>query len=212
MKTEGSDLAKAWFATLLTHMGIEGTVKASGTEERVQLHLRVDRPGRVVGKRGATLSSIRHLLRLMLTPHGDPVIDVEVDGTEDRKGGRKHEKRSGRDRDRGGRDRDRGGRGDRDRGGRGGRGGRDRDRGGRDRDRGGRDRDDNRNRMDSDKIKALARRAAEKAIETGKTVTINVELNSYDRRLVHVTVADVAGASTQSEQRDGKKYVQVIPE
>ena len=82
-----------------------------------------------------------------------------------------------------------------------------RDRGG-DRDSGSRER-----RYPEEKIKALARRAAEKALETGKTITINLELNSYDRRLVHVEVAEVDGVVSNSEEReDGTKVIQVAPE
>ena len=60
-----------------------------------------------------------------------------------------------------------------------------------------------------------ARRAAEKARETGQTITINLKLNSYDRRLVHLEVSEVDGVDSQSEEReeDGEvvKYIQVIP-
>jgi len=58
----------------------------------------------------------------------------------------------------------------------------------------------------------LAQRAAEKAIETQRSVTINLELNSYGRRIVHVTIADIDGVSTTSEERDGVKVVQVVPD
>lgn len=50
-----------------------------------------------------------------------------------------------------------------------------------------------------------------KAVETKKSITINIELNSYDRRIVHLAVAQVDGVSSQSSVKDGVKYVQVIP-
>jgi len=63
-----------------------------------------------------------------------------------------------------------------------------------------------------EKLRALARRAAEKAIETNKTITINLELSAYDRRIVHLEVAEIDGVTSESEEKDGVKYVQVIPE
>ena len=69
--------------------------------------------------------------------------------------------------------------------------------------------------MPEEKLRALARRAAEKARESGQTITINLKLNSYDRRLVHLEVSEVEGVDSQSEEReeDGEvvKYIQVIP-
>ena len=192
-----SDLACEWLRALLKHMNIEATVEGGADDSRVMLAIRADQPGRIVGKRGSTLSSIRHLLRLMLEEHGDPIIDVDVDkdGVDIDLTPRKRERPS-RDRN----DRGRGGRNDRGRNDRGrGRGRRDRD-------------DDRRGRVAPDTLKALARRAAEKAIESGKVITITKELNSYDRRLVHMTIADIEGIQSRSEEKDGMKFVQVIPE
>lgn len=198
-----SEKACAWVATLLVHMGIEATVEGGGDTERVQMVIRADQPGRVVGKRGTTLSAIRHIVRLLLVEHGDPIIDVDVDKT-------------GAPVDLSGRSRERRGRDRKDNGRRG--GNRDRSHGGRsrdgDRDRGGRSRDGDRNkgRIAPEKLKALAERAAEKAIESGKTITINLELNSYDRRLVHMTIADIDGIESRSEDKEGMKFIQIVPE
>ena len=57
----------------------------------------------------------------------------------------------------------------------------------------------------------VAKRAAEKAVETQRSVTINLELNSYGRRIVHLAIADIEGVSSASEERDGRKVVQVVP-
>ncbi|MCB9650951.1 MAG: hypothetical protein H6730_30825 [Deltaproteobacteria bacterium] len=122
-------------------------------------------------------------------------------------------------RDRGGRDRDRGGRdrGGRDRDRRG--GGRDRDRGGRDRDRGGRDRDRDRDRGDRPKpekdpkreaaLVAQAKEAIEQVLEDGEAVTIE-GLNSYERRIIHRTVAEVDGLTTRSLGRGSLKAVRIF--
>jgi predicted RNA-binding protein Jag len=66
--------------------------------------------------------------------------------------------------------------------------------------------------LPEDKLRALARRAAEKALETGKAITINLDLNSYDRRIVHVEVGEIEGVTTRSIEKDDKKVVQVVPE
>lgn len=217
--TPASDFAQTWFLGLLGQMGVEGTVVGTGAGERVHLAVKADRAGRIVGKRGATLGSIRHLLTVALeTAFPDLAAAgfvVDVDVGDDRPAEQRAPREERRDGFRGG-DRgdrgdggDRGGRGDR-RGGRGDRGDR---RGGRD----GRDRsDDERGRYPQEKLEALARRAAEKAVETGQTITINVELNSFDRRIVHLTVGEIAGVRSQSEERPGAdgrvvKYVQIIP-
>ena len=69
--------------------------------------------------------------------------------------------------------------------------------------------------MSEQTLKELARRAAEKARETGQTITINAKLNSYDRRLVHIAVSEIDGVESQSEEREVNgeivKFVQVIP-
>jgi predicted RNA-binding protein Jag len=208
--TEASDFSAEWFTGLLGYLNIEGTVTGTGNDERVHLLIEPQsRAGRLIGKRGSTLASIRHLLGLALEQYGSPVIDVDVeDGRErsergERGGSDRDDRGRGRDRDDRGRGRDRDDRGrgrDRD----------DRGRGrGRDRDR---DREENKSRYPEEKIRALARRAAEKARETGKTITINLELNSYDRRLVHLEVGEVDGVSTRSQDRGDKKFVQVIPD
>jgi predicted RNA-binding protein Jag len=42
-------------------------------------------------------------------------------------------------------------------------------------------------------------------------VTINLKLNSYDRRVIHVEVAEVDGVESQSVVKDDVKLVQVVP-
>ncbi len=197
-----SEWAVGWFAQLLPLMGLEGTVSGVGNEERVRLSVEVDKAGRLIGRRGATLGAIRHLLRLALDAqgHGDLIIDVDIPDARGDDERPRRDDRGGRERDdRGGRDRDDRGRGrDRD------------DRGrGRGRDRG--DRDD-RSKFPEEKLQLLARRAAEKALETGKAVTINAELNSYDRRIIHVEVSEIDGVVSESIEKDGTKFVRIAPD
>ncbi|MCP4917106.1 MAG: KH domain-containing protein [Proteobacteria bacterium] len=94
------------------------------------------------------------------------------------------------------RDRD----GDRDRGGR----GRDRDR---DRDGGGRrdKRDDERNAR---KLKDLTSKIAVRVNETGEAEVIRKELNSYDRRLVHVAAKEL-GVGSRSIGEGNHKQIEI---
>jgi len=177
-------------------MDVTGAITGTGSDERIHLSVKVDKAGRIIGKRGATLGAIRHLLSIAIRQaYGELTIDVDIDDD------RPREARPDRDSDdRGGRKRGRGrGRG-RDRRGGGG---------------------EESGRYPEEKLQALATRAAEKARETGQTITINLELNSYDRRIVHLTVAEIEGVQSQSEEReamdgDGNevvtKFVQVLPE
>ena len=175
--TEASDFAQAWLSKLMEFMDIEGEVVATGSDERV--HLRVnakERAGRLIGRRGSTLASIRQILALALEKHGDLTIDVDVEDNRSGDDGGQRERKEGRGKDRGDRGKDRS------------------------------------PRYSDEKLQALAKRAAEKAIETQRSVTINLELNSYGRRIVHLTIADIDGVSTASEERDGLKVVQVVPD
>lgn len=182
--TDASAFAQQWFSELMQHMGVVGEVTGTGSATRVHLAVKAERAGRIVGKRGATLGSIRHLLGLALEKNFGPIEDLDVDVGDDRP----REERAPRE----------------DRGERRGRG------------RGG-DRDGaERGRYPEEKLRALARRAAEKAVETGQTITVNLELNSFDRRIVHLEVSEIDGVESQSEERmgsDGRmvKYVQIIP-
>lgn len=192
--TEASDFVAAWFVTLLGHMDLKGVVTGTGNDERIHVDIKIDgRAGRLIGRRGITLRGIRHLLGVTLARHhGEFLLDVDVD--DDRPADDRKPRREASE-DRGGRSRDR----NRGR---------------------SRDREEEKGRYPEDKIRALAARAADKAATTGQTITINLELNSYDRRLVHMEVAEHDGVASQSEEREVKdddgnvtitKYVQVIP-
>ena len=86
------------------------------------------------------------------------------------------------------------------------------------RDEGGHDRGGRRERSQhsEEKLRALARRAAEKAVEEGRSFTIKLELNSYDRRIIHLEVAEIEGVESQSvesEDENGRsvKQISVVP-
>jgi len=192
--TAASDFAQGWFAALLALMDVQGAVAGTGSDQRIHLAIHADRAGRIVGKRGATLGAIRHLLGLAIEKQfGALTIDVDVGDDrprEEREAARLEREQSDRRRQQ-----ERGGDRDRD-GGEGPRG--------------------EKGRYPPDKLRALARRAAEKAEATGQTITINLELNSFDRRIVHLEVSEMPGVQSQSEERTGDdgrvmKYVQIIP-
>ena len=176
-----------WINELLKFLDLEGEVQGAGDEERVGLIVEIkENAGRFIGRRGMTLGAIRHLLHQSLSQTFGERV-VDV-SIPDR---RERPERSGSER--------------RDRKGRGGK------RGG---DRGGRR--DGGSRISEEKLQALARRAADKAKESGQTITIKLELNSYDRRVVHMEISEIDGVETQSKEIEGEdgstmKVVQIVP-
>ena len=191
--SEGVDAAVAWVTQLLELMSIEGTVKGSASSDK-KGEVTIDSASarHLVGRRGATLRSIRRLMDAALSAeYSDWNIDLNVEG------GRRRDDRD----DRRGRDRDRDDRRGRDRDDRRGRG-RDRDRG---------DRGDRRSDRDIDRLKSLARRLASKAVKSGETITMRKEMNSYERRVVHLELADFAGVETESTGEGSMKKIIIVP-
>ncbi len=223
---------REWLQGLVERMGLKGEVGFAMRGGDVQL--KVDSPdGRfLVGRGGTTLRSIQYLANASLKSSG---VQYRIDVLGGREEGRRDERpddrprrdygdrsdrsdrpeRATRDRgDRGGdRDRPRGPSrgGDRDRGA-------DRERGG-DRDRGaGRDRgggDDRgprkRTERELDELKKLAVRLARKVLETGESVEIRRELNSFERRQVHMAVAEIEGVATESVGDGNVKKIVIVP-
>ena len=83
------------------------------------------------------------------------------------------------------------------------------DRRGRGRDR---DRDGRRSKKNPDKLKSLAVRLAEQAIEKGEAIVIRQELNSYERRIVHVAIQDMEGVSSESIGDGSVKQIRLVPD
>jgi predicted RNA-binding protein Jag len=231
-ETEASRIAKQWFEMVTQGLGLEATVSATGTEDRVRVRVKADAAGRLIGRRGTTLAAIRHLLALALREHGEFIIDVDVDDErgdrpardedaprrDDRRSEDRAPRRDDRRDDRAPRRDDRPARSDDRAPRRDDRPARPDDRGPRRDDRGPR-RDDRRDdrgperrsAFSEDKLQELGRRAAEKAVSSGKPITIKLELNSYDRRIVHLEVGEIDGVESQSVVIDGIKYIQVVP-
>lgn len=195
---EGVDAAVDWVVKLLGLMQLEGTVTGRVVGENSgEVHIDSPAARHLVGRRGATLRSIRRLMDAGLAANfGEWNIELNIEG------GRRREERDDR---RGGRDRDDRGRGRNDRDDR----GRD-DR--RDRDDRGRGRDDRRSDRDVDRLKKLARRLASQAVKTGETITMRKELNSFERRVVHLELADYDGVETESSGDGSMKKIIIVPQ
>ncbi len=203
---EAAIAAQAWMKGLLDAMGREAVVQAEMNGDTVVVFVDAKEAARhLVGRQGTTLRAIEHLLGRTLAatfPSGGCRIDV---ARPDDGGDRMRDERGPRRDDRGGRD-DRGPRRD-DRGPR--RDDRMRDErgprfsGGRD------DRGDRPRRNDGDALKSLARKLAEKVVETGEPEVIRRELNSFDRRLVHLEVAEIAGVASRSVGEGAERRVEI---
>ena len=55
-------------------------------------------------------------------------------------------------------------------------------------------------------------RLAREAIETGEPVRFRRELNSFERRVVHMAVSEVPGVRSESEGDGAMKNIVLIPD
>lgn len=62
-----------------------------------------------------------------------------------------------------------------------------------------------------ERLEGLAQRMADKALETKQDVELN-PMSAHDRRIVHMTIADVDGVTTRSEGTGDRRRVIVIPD
>ena len=54
-------------------------------------------------------------------------------------------------------------------------------------------------------------RLARKVLETGESVEIRRELNSFERRQVHMAVAEIEGVATESVGDGNVKKIVIVP-
>jgi len=187
------DDTASWVKELLKNMEIDGEVSVTRRGDTVTVRIKCETAGRLVGRRGRTLQAVEHLLAQSVgADYPDANFRIDVADT------RKREDRDDRG-DRRGRDRDRGDRGDRRGRGR----GRDRDRGDR-RDK----KDDARNKR---RLEDMAKKIAKRVSETGEAEVVRKELNSFDRRIIHVTIADIDGVGTRSIGEGNHKQIEIYP-
>lgn len=207
--SSGADAASVWLSGLIEKMGFEANIKVKMTgDKRADLAVSSPNGRHLVGRRGATLNAIQELMEVSVPAVQDGWafrIDI-LGGDRDRDRDRDRDDRRGRDRrERRGRDRDEEGRGRRDGDDRRGRGRRDRD------DRRGRGRDNRRRTPeDVDALRRLARKLGKRVLDTGASIVVRQELNSFERRIIHVTVGDMDGIDTESVVQDGVKRVKIM--
>lgn len=200
--------AEAWVRGLLTTMGRTATVRADMKGADAVVYVDAGEGARhLVGRQGTTLRAIQHLLERNVGG-GFPGAQFRLDIARNDDGGERRDDRPPRE-DRGPReDRAPGGARD-DRGPR--RFDRD-DRGPRRDDRGPRPggRDDRPRRQDGDALRSLARKLAEKVRDTGEPEVIRRELNSFDRRLVHLEIQEMDGVASRSVGEGSERRVEIF--
>lgn len=62
-----------------------------------------------------------------------------------------------------------------------------------------------------ERLESLARRMGEKAADSNESVSLS-PMSAYDRRIIHMTLAEVDGVSTQSEGEGDRRHVVVVPD
>ncbi len=183
---EACTAGKAWLQEVLEGMGLKGSIKAKmQSGSKVILNVDVDQAARLIGRRGETLKGVSELLvATMADTFPGIVFHISVaDKREDRGDG-------GRD-DRGRDDRGRG-RDDRGRG---------RD------DRGGRT-----SERDEVALQSMARKMAERVLESGEAEQVRRTLNSYNRRIVHMTIKEIEGVGSRSLGEGNDKTIELFRE
>jgi len=200
---EACNAGKAWLQEVLEGMGLKGTIKAKmQSGEKVILNVDVDQAARLIGRRGETLNGVSELLvATMADTFPGIVFHISVADKRDDRGDDRGRDDRGRDRDDRGRDRDDRGR---DRGDRG------RDRGDRGRDRG--DRGGRTSERDEVALQGMARKMAERVLETGEAEQVRRTLNSYNRRIVHMTIKEIEGVGSRSLGEGNDKTIELFRE
>jgi predicted RNA-binding protein Jag len=211
LDNSGALAAAEWTRTLLGHMGVDGMVRSRvNGEKRGEVRIDSAHARHLVGRRGTTLRAIRDLMAAGLQgAHEGWTFELSVEGG--REDDRPRDDRPRDDRPRDDRPRDDRPRDDRPRDDR--RDDRRRDDRPRDdrRDGGGRD-SGGRSDRDAQALRRLAVRLAREAIETGEPVRFRRELNSFERRVVHMAVSEVPGVRSESEGDGAMKNIVLIPD
>ena len=168
-------------ATMLDYLGLEGTVKAEGRPGKINLLIASQDAGRIIGRNGTSLESLQVLVNRMMQKGDEPCpkIYIDIDGYSSNS---KRGERRDRDRDRDGERRPfhgsrRSPRNFEDRGG-----------------------EARPSRFDSDKDEQLRQQALDSAKEVrrwGEPVTLP-QMNSHDRRIIHITLENEADLVTES--------------
>lgn len=62
-----------------------------------------------------------------------------------------------------------------------------------------------------DKLRRLAVRLAEEVLRTGEATEIHRELNSFERRVVHMAVSEIEGVYSESIGDGPVKQIRIMP-
>jgi len=60
------------------------------------------------------------------------------------------------------------------------------------------------------KLRSLGERMAKKAVDSGRTVPLD-PMNAYDRRIIHMALADSADVTTRSEGEGDDRHLLIVP-
>ena len=174
------DNSKKILITMLDYLGLDGTVKVEGRPGKINLLIASSDAGRIIGRNGQSLESLQVLVNRMMQKGDEPCpkIYIDIDGySSNSKRGERREREGGERRPF-----------------RGGPAGRRQHRNNFE------DRDDSRGKGDSDKDEQLRQQALDSAKEVrrwGEAVTLP-QMNSHDRRIIHITLENEADLVTES--------------
>jgi spoIIIJ-associated protein len=93
---EQLDQTKENFNQLISLLGLSAEVKAESDREAIQLRVKTEDPGRLIGRKGQTLNSLQHLLNgiLLNKAKSFPKVLIDVEGSRDKERG--HDRRGSR--------------------------------------------------------------------------------------------------------------------
>ena len=87
---------KTVLGTMLDYLGLDGTVKAEGKTNKINLLIASEDPGRIIGRKGQSLESLQILINRMMQKGEEqlfPKIYIDIDGySSNSKRGDKHER------------------------------------------------------------------------------------------------------------------------
>ena len=176
------DNSKTSLITMLDYLGLDGTVKAEGRPGKINLLIASSDAGRIIGRNGQSLESLQVLVNRMMQKGDEPCpkIYIDIDGySSNSKRGERREREGGERRPF-----------------RNGPAGRRPHRNNFE-DRGD---DDSRSKFDAGKDEQLRQQALDSAKEVrrwGEPVTLP-QMNSHDRRIIHITLEKEADLVTES--------------
>ncbi len=62
------------------------------------------------------------------------------------------------------------------------------------------------------KLERMARKIVERVLSTGEAEVVRKELNSYDRRIVHLVATETKGVGSRSLGDGSYKQIEIYPE